>query len=182
MVRLRSWLRGSISCKSPNGAKDGAWCTLCSLRIRNGGRQNGLASCLAACFYSCLSPTTSPKASWRPRRRRGPLVQVLQGQEAGGRTGSAQGVSLLGGPHTLSHGNRHNNILSQPICTNPSILILTFPYTRPHVHTCTYILIHKHARVKPDLQNASVRALAFTHMTTDTTPTPPCTSKQPMFM
>ena len=58
----------------------------------------------------------------------------------------------------------------------------TFSHTRPHVYTCTYILIHKHAHVKPDLQNASVRALAFTHMTTDTTPRPTCTSKQAMFM
>lgn len=52
-----------------------------------------------------------------------------------------------------------------------------------HTPACAHMRLHphhKHARVKPDLQNASVRALAFTHMTTDTTPTLPCTSKQPM--
>ena len=65
------------------------------------------------------------------------------------------GTSLLGGHHTLSHGSRHNNILSQPRGTNLSIQILAFPHTS-HVYTREYILIHKHARLKPDLRNVPV--------------------------
>lgn len=111
-----------------------------------------VSSCLSACSYSSLKPNDFSKGFMEAPVQVGPSVQVLQGQEAGGWTGSSRGQLLTwGAPHSLTWKQ-----MSQPKGTNPSIQILAFPHTRPHVYTQEYILIHKHARLKPDLQNALV--------------------------
>lgn len=145
-MRLRNWLRGSISCRFVNGATYGAWGTLCSLRTRKRVGKEDLFVCLSLYSYSSLKPNDFSKGFMEAPVQVGTLSPGPPG--SGGRRAdraASPGQLLTWGHHTVPHGSRHNNILSQPRGTNPSVQIFAFPHTcHMYTHESTFSYTNMH--------------------------------------